>query len=296
MCISKFEVFLKDERRFSLHTVAAYKTDLNQFYDFIKIPLVKKFLCKITNTHVRDWIVFLRQKSISSSSINRKISSLKTFFNFCLREGWVSVSPVLVISHLKKKRKLPIVVTELALNKLFSSNNILFKDNFEGYRDKFIVDLFYQTGIRVSELINIKIIDFNCSSAILKVLGKRNKERQIPLTLNIINTYKKYNLLRSNLGNVEYSDYLFITSRGNRVYAKLIYRIVNHYLSLVSNIQKKSPHVLRHAFATHLLNRGADINAIKDLLGHSSLLATQIYTQVSSDKIKKAYKQFHPRG
>lgn len=296
MCVNQFKSFLTKERRFSHYTVRAYLTDLNQFFIFINIPTDIRVLPEVSIDHVRSWVVALQHKSLSPNSTNRKISSLKTFFNFCKREGWVDVNPVLSVQSLREKKRLPVVVTESALVELFSEKNSVFAENFEGFRDKLIIDLFYQTGIRVSELINIKMSDFSCSKGILRVVGKRNKERELPLTNNIIKNYNKYIACKCSIHKESVLDYLFITRKGVKMYHKIVYRIVNHYLSLVSTIQKKSPHVLRHAFATHLLDRGADINAIKELLGHSSLLATQIYTHVSGDKIKKAYKDAHPRG
>ena len=296
MYISQFKNFLTKERRFSHYTVRAYLTDLNQFFNFINMPMNIIVLPEVSIDHVRSWIVALQHKSLSPNSTNRKISSLKTFFNFCKREGWVVINPILPIQSLREEKRLPVVVTESSLAELFSDKNRVFTENFEGFRDQLIIDLFYQTGIRVSELINIKMSDFSYSKATLRVVGKRNKERELPLTNSIIKNYHKY--ISSKCGVHEGEDYvyLFVTKKGLKIYHKMVYRIVNHYLSLVSTIKKKSPHVLRHAFATHLLDRGADINAIKELLGHSSLLATQIYTHVSGDKIKKAYKNAHPRG
>ena len=288
--------FLVNERRFSFNTSQAYLTDLNQFFLFVDFIINQESLRLIELGHVRGWIMELKQANLSSKSINRKVSSLKSFFNFCKRQSFLKTNPVLHIKYLKEKKRLPIVVSELDLSTLFSKNKNIFQENFIGSRDKLIIDLFYQTGIRLSELINIKMLDFNLESKTLRVLGKRNKQRDIPLTDSILKTYNNYIKHKLNQVKIVDGDFLFISVNGRKAYSKMVYRIVNNYLSLVSTIQKKSPHVLRHAFATHLLDKGADINAIKELLGHSSLAATQIYTHISSDKIKKAYTSAHPRG
>ncbi len=288
--------FLVNERGFSPNTSRAYLIDLNQFFASLDFKVDQATLYLIELDHLRGWIIQLKQSHITPKSINRKISSLKTFFNFCKRQSLINSNPLSHIKYLKEKKRLPIVVSELDLRILFSENKKHFHDNFIGSRDKLIIDLFYQTGIRLSELINIKMSDFNCETKSLRVLGKRNKQRDIPLTNNIVDTYNNYIKHKSNHLKIIDHDFLFITSIGGKAYSKMIYRIVNNYLGRVSTIQKKSPHVLRHAFATHLLDKGADINAIKELLGHSSLAATQIYTHISGDKIKKAYTKAHPRG
>ena len=291
MFFEKFKNYLENERNYSFHTVSAYLNDVISFYNFFNFDTNQPSL--ITVNHVRLWIVELNKKKILATTINRKISSLKTYFNFCEREEFISFNPVVKIKSLKDDKKLPVIVSQLSLQKLFESNNV-FKNNFVGLRDRFIIDFLYQTGVRLSELINIKIIDLNIVNKQVIISGKRNKQRLLPLTDSIIFLFEEYNVCRQRLHSN--SSFLFLTIKGKKTYPKMIYRIVNHYLSLVSSVSKTSPHVLRHAFATHLLNNGADLNAIKELLGHSSLLSTQVYTHVSSDKIKNVYKNSHPRG
>ena len=291
MFFEKFKNYLENERNYSFHTVSAYLNDVISFYNFFNFDNNHPSL--ITINHVRLWIVELNRKKILATTINRKISSLKTYFNFCEREEFISFNPVVKIKSLKDEKKLPVIVSQLSLQKLFESNNV-FKNNFVGLRDRFIIDFLYQTGVRLSELINLKISDLNIVNKQVIISGKRNKQRLLPLTDSIIVLFEEYKVFRQELH--PNSSFLFITEKGKKTYPKMIYRIVNHYLSLVSSVSKTSPHVLRHAFATHLLNNGADLNAIKELLGHSSLLSTQVYTHVSSDKIKNVYKNSHPRG
>ena len=220
---------------------------------------------------------------------------MKTFFNFCVRENYINSNPLLKIISLQGPQKLPPLLSESSLENLFDLEGI-FDTNFKGVRDRLILELFYQTGIRLSELINIRLTDVIFTNLELRVIGKRNKQRIVPLTNSLASLLNIYIKKR----DTEFPDnkihFLFVSNNGKKSYAKMVYRIVHYHLSLVSSVQKKSPHVLRHAFATHLLNRGADLNAIKELLGHTSLLSTQVYTHVSSEKIKRAYKQSHPRG
>ena len=293
MLLSKFINYLKNERNYSPHTVKSYHDDLTQFFHILdcKPDLIEN----IDIENIRFWIIDLKKKKFSIKTINRKISSLKTFFNYCIREKYISSNPVLKIRTLREPRRLPVVLSESSLDNLFSINGI-FKSSFEGNRDRLILELFYQTGIRLTELIGIKLTDYNSRKKELKIIGKRNKERIIPLTQSLVDLLNNYIVLRSQTLNNPATSFLFTTNAGKKSYSKMIYRIVNYYLSLVSSVNKRSPHVLRHAFATHLLNRGADLNAIKDLLGHASLSSTQVYTQVSGEKIKKAYKNSHPRG
>jgi len=293
MALSFFINYLKNERNYSIHTVNSYSRDLLQFFQFLGLDFSD--VHKVSIDNVRLWLIKLKEQEISSKTINRKISALKNFFNFCERERYIAKNPLLKIKNLKEKKRLPVVVSESSLKNLFNAHN-LFKNDFNGIRDKLILELFYQTGIRLSELINIRTQDYNSSLKELVVLGKRNKQRVMPLTQMLVVLIDRYIVERSLAHADSNLDFLFLSDRGKKSYPKMIYRVVNHYLSMVSSIQKKSPHILRHAFATHLLNNGADLNAIKDLLGHSSLLSTQVYTQVSSEKIKKTYKKSHPRG
>tara|TARA_Y100001968_G_scaffold316973_1_gene345427 strand:+ start:617 stop:1498 length:882 start_codon:yes stop_codon:yes gene_type:complete len=293
MLIEKFLNYLNNERNYSQHTVDAYHNDLVQF--FYILNLETSLLARVKVKDIRSWIIYLKNKNNSTRTINRKISALKTFFNFCKREQYVSTNPLLKIKTMKEAKRLPVILSESSLENLFSLKG-LFSNSFKGCRDRLILELFYQTGIRLTELIGIKIHDYDNQKKELKILGKRNKERVIPLTNSLLKLLDHYLELRYELLDDKKQSFLFVTSGGQQTYPKMIYRIVNYYLSMVSSSERRSPHVLRHAFATHLLNRGADLNAIKDLLGHSSLLSTQVYTQISSKKIKKAYKKAHPRG
>tara|TARA_B100001250_G_scaffold367384_1_gene349383 strand:- start:155 stop:1036 length:882 start_codon:yes stop_codon:yes gene_type:complete len=293
MLIEKFLNFLKNERHYSQHTIDAYHNDLVQFFYILNLEI--GLLARVKVKDIRSWIICLKKKNNSTRTINRKISALKTFFNFCKREKYVSTNPLLKIKTMKEAKRLPVILSESSLENLFSLKG-LFSNSFKGFRDRLVLELFYQTGIRLTELIGIKIHDYDNQKKELKILGKRNKERVIPLTNSLLKLLDHYLELRYELLDDKKQSFLFVTSGGQQTYPKMIYRIVNYYLSMVSSSERRSPHVLRHAFATHLLNRGADLNAIKDLLGHSSLLSTQVYTQISSKKIKKAYKKAHPRG
>tara|TARA_B100000902_G_C27303019_1_gene913890 strand:- start:230 stop:1111 length:882 start_codon:yes stop_codon:yes gene_type:complete len=293
MLINKFTDYLQNERHYSEYTIRFYSKDVGYFFHFLDLKI--ESVQAVTYQLIRSWIVAQKKNSVSAKSINRKISALKNFFNFCMREKIIDKNPFLKIKSLKEVNSLPTIVAEEDLKKLFNTNDV-FQNNFQGVRDRLILELFYQSGIRLSELINIKIDDCDFKKKELKVLGKRNKERIIPLTDNILSILEQYMLMRKkNTPSLDFC-FLFFSNTGIKSYPKMIYRIVNSYLSLVSSVRKKSPHVLRHAFATHLLNRGADLNAIKELLGHDSLLSTQIYTHVSSEKIKQVYRKSHPRG
>ncbi len=290
--IKKFGHFLINERNYSLLTAKAYLSDVNSFLFFSKKEF-NKDLKYLSSHEVRIWIVSLKKNKNGARTINRKISSLKSFFEFCIREALIKENPMINIRSLKTSILLPNVLSSKSLDKLFDSK-LFFGNDFIGVRDRFILELFYMTGIRLSELINIKVIHFDKYSAQLKVTGKRRKQRILPLTPNIIKLYDSYMKMRNE--QQQKSEYLFYSLKGQKSYEKMIYRIVNKYLKKISSLKKTSPHVLRHAFATHLINNGANLNSIKELLGHSSLLSTQVYTHISSDKIKKVFKETHPRG
>ena len=285
MHTDKFLNYLRNERNFSEKTVTSYYTDLNQFLLF-----VKKRISSVHNTDIREWVVSLKNLQFESVTINRKISSLRSYFKFLKREGLISKDPTQSIKLLSTKKRLPTFFSESVMNDLFSK--VKFSNDFEGTRDKLILELFYQTGIRVSELVDLKLNQFNVLDRTLTVFGKGRKERKIPLLKNIIDCFDDYFEHRKKIK----SNYLFVTIKSKKTYTKLIYRVVNSNLAKVSTLTKRSPHVLRHTFATHLLNRGADINTIKELLGHKSLLSTQVYTHNSLEKLKRIYKNSHPRG
>lgn len=247
----------------------------------------------ISHYEIREWIVYLMENNISARSINRKISTLKSFFKFLHREGHITKNPLLKISSPKNQKKLPSFVEKNKMDLLL--DKIEFANDFEGVRDSLIIEILYLTGIRLSELINIKLTDVDFGEKAIKVLGKRNKERLVPITNELINSINYYIKHRNQLKHIE-NNYLLLTQKGEKVYPKLIYRIVNRYLELVTTIEKKSPHVLRHTFATHMLNNGADLNAIKEILGHANLSATEVYTHNTFEKLKSIYKQAHPRA
>lgn len=298
MNIELFVKYLKYEKRYSIHTIKSYETDLNQFRSFVfehcSCTENDGYSC-ITYQNVRSWIVELSLNNISARSINRKLSSLKSFVKFLQKREFLQDNPMLKIVSPKNKKRLPEFVQEAQMNKL--DNIDVFTGDFSGIRDRFIIELFYNTGMRLSEMINITHSDINSSELYVKVLGKRNKERICPINSYTINIYKDYLERKIECGfGTKNEDWLFVTDKGNKMYPKFVYLKVVRYLSLVTDIDKKSPHVLRHTFATHMLNNGADLNAIKELLGHANLAATQVYTHNSFSKIKDIYKQAHPRA
>ena len=285
----KFINYLSSEKRFSTHTINSYSNDINQFFLFLSDDYqIRSDISEVSFQIIRSWIASLLEKGITPRSVNRKISSLKTYFKFLLREGFIKETPMSKIIAPKSKKRLPVFIEQDHIESLLNDAN--FDDGFIGERDKLIIDFFYVTGVRLSELINIKIIDINFDNNSVKVLGKRNKERLIPLSDRSI---KELGLF---IKQYKLNDYLFTDLKGKRVYTKLVYRIVNKYIGKISSVNKRSPHILRHTFATHMLNNGADINAIKELLGHSNLSATQVYTHNTIERLKTVYKQAHPRA
>ena len=283
----KFLHYLKHEKRYSVHTLLSYSTDLEQFIKFLSSEFQIQSVNKVNFQFVRSWIAKLLNENISARSVNRKITTLKTYFRFLIKEDIINQSPMQKIISPKTSKRLPVFVEQVKMEQLL--NEIDFGEGFLAQRDRLILELFYFTGIRLSELINLKNKDINYSDSTILVLGKRKKERLIPLTSDILSKIKKLN--SSNK-----SKYLFITDKGKQISTKQVYRLVNKYLDMVTTLDKKSPHILRHTFATHLLNNGADINAIKELLGHANLSATQIYTHNTIEKLKTVYKQAHPRA
>lgn len=288
-----FLKYLKFEKRCSEHTIIAYKNDLDQFEEFL-FKMVGDFnILKIDSKIIRQWIVSLMESGDVPKTVVRKVTALKSFYKYLMRQELIESSPAGMVTTPKVPKKLPYFVDENSLHILL--DNGYFGKDFEGVRDKLIISLFYGSGMRLSELKNLKESNILQSECLLKVLGKNNKERFVPYPGSINSLITEYLLVR----NAEFPDgtpALLVTSKGNPVYEKLIYRIVRKYLSLVTTLEKKSPHVLRHTYATHLLDRGADLNAVKELLGHSNLAATQIYTHTSTEKIQRIYKQAHPRA
>ncbi|MCD4737512.1 MAG: tyrosine-type recombinase/integrase [Bacteroidales bacterium] len=295
MLKDKFIQYIRFEKRYSPHTQLAYNTDLDQFYYYINTVYELNDVTEVTSPIVRSWIVFLMEKSIDTRSINRKISVLKSFFKFLLKEGDVDANPMTQIISPKNSKRIPAFVEQEKMDLLL--DDVSFGIDFKGQRDKLILEMFYFTGIRLSELINLREWNIDLVSNNLKVLGKRNKERLIPFGNELREAIIKYKVVRSEIsGGLSNENYFFVTVKGKKVYEKLVYRLVNLYLSKVSSITKKSPHILRHTFATHMLNNGAELNAVKELLGHASLSATQVYTHNTIEKLKSVYNQAHPRA
>jgi integrase/recombinase XerC len=288
-----FVNYLKYEKRNSSHTVTAYKKDLDQFVSFCT-EMVGEFNIKRVDVKlVRSWIVALMEQKYTPRSVSRKISTVKAFYRFLMKNEIVEINPATNIPVPKIRKKLPNFVEENNLHHLLDDG--YFSDDFKGIRDKLIITLLYGTGIRLAELLNLKDRDFNTKGYLIKVMGKRQKERIIPYPRSINQLLQLYIEIRNReMGNSQ--EALLVTDKGKPVYEKLIYRVVNKYLELVTSLEKKSPHVLRHSYATHLLNKGADLNAVKELLGHSNLSATQVYTHTTFEKLHSIYKQAHPRG
>ncbi len=289
----QFFSYLQYEKRYSPNTILSYKKDLSQFSDFIESFHLT--LLEVNHQIIRSWIVALVENGLASGSVSRKISSLRSFYKFLNKENICQNNPVSKIQSPKIAKKLPVFIDETKMVSLLDSPEN-FIDNFSGIRDKLIVELLFGTGIRLSELLGIHLNDFSLTEKTLKVLGKRNKERILPLNTTLVNLIDQYLNYREveNFGNN--CNALIVINNGKAAYPKFIYRVVNKYLGYISKYEKKSPHILRHSFATGLLNNGADINAIKELLGHSNLAATQVYTHNSTERIKLIYKQAHPKA
>ena len=292
--IDCFSDYLQLEKKYSPHTITAYINDVATFQVFLDENFDSEKLENVNYSLIRSWIVAMVDNEISNSSVNRKMQSLKAFYKFLLKTKQIAINPLLKHKALKTPKILQIPFSEKELDNVL--NNLVFPDGFEGIRDKLIIDLFYTTGIRRSELINLKIANISLSSGTIKVLGKRNKERIIPILPIISQNIKNYLLERAHLESITDADYLFLMLKGIKLNDSFVYRLINNYFSTVSEKVKKSPHILRHTFATHLLNNGADLNSVKELLGHSSLASTQIYTHSSLAELKKVYNNAHPRN
>lgn len=290
-----FIQYIRYEKRLSHHTLTAYGNDLEQFGRFLLAECAIEQPERADFRHIRSWIVSLVESGLDKSSVNRKIATLRAFYGFLLRRKIIDLDPTLKIQALKASKKLPQYVEEKPMEMLL--NDTEFPDTFEGTRDKLVLELLYGTGIRLSELIGLKVADVNLFDKTITVLGKRNKHRIIPLTQPLLALVQQYTALKEQEFDGQADPgALIVSDKGVPAYPVLIQRIVKKHLAVVTTLEKKSPHVLRHSFATHLLNRGADLNAIKDLLGHSSLAATQIYTHTSLEQLKKTYDQAHPKA
>ncbi|MGZ3766483.1 MAG: tyrosine-type recombinase/integrase [Mucilaginibacter sp.] len=295
MFLERFIQYIKFEKRYSPHTVSAYQSDLDQFFKFLNYPeQTISDPAEITYHHIRNWMVHL-MSDMTARSVNRKIATLRKYFKFLLREGVITGNPASKIQSPKTIKHLPVVVEDAKLSAMLNDGTV-FSDDFEGVRDKLIIETLFGTGIRLAELVTLKEQDVNIYEGTIKVLGKRNKERIVPINHELKLLLQKYIDLKKSQNFHNNSVTLLVTNKGIEVYPKFIYLIVQKYLSYISTQNKKSPHVLRHTFATSLLNRGADLNAIKELLGHANLSATQVYTHNSVERLKSIYKQAHPKA
>jgi len=293
MSVPKFLQYLQYEKNYSFNTIESYRSDLEEFREFYFSETAEEEISDAQKIHLRSYLMNLSQSSLSERSINRKITSLKSYYKYLLKIGEIEISPASGIKTIKHYNPPQIPFSEEELETLFAGEE-LFPAGFIGSRDRLMMELFYQTGIRRSELIDLKAGDVDFYEKQLKVTGKRNKERIVPLSESLLEQIGKYMEIRE----AEFpgsAPNLFLTKKGKPFYDKLVYNLVNSYLGQVSTKKKKSPHVLRHSFATHLLNRGAELNAVKELLGHSSLSATQVYTHGSIGQLKKVFNQAHPR-
>lgn len=292
--IESFLKYLEYEKRYSRHTLISYRQDLAQFSDFLKETGFDPEGQTVSYSEIRGWIVSLIESGIDPRSANRKISSLKSYFKFLLKKGAIQTNPASRLRMLKTKKQLPRFLKEHEMQALFEQG--LFDEDFDGWRDRIVIELLYGTGIRLSELIALKENDINFFDQNIKVLGKRNKQRLIPFTRSLGKALENYISKKKERFPGNAIEYLIVTNKEEQCYPMMIYRIVKKFLDQVATIDKRSPHVLRHTFATHLLNKGADLNAVKELLGHSNLSATQVYTHNSLEKIKKVYDQAHPKA
>ena len=291
--LDEYIEYLKYEKRYSNHTTVAYLKDLQQFIVYYKSYAEEESWFAVNNKDIRSWIAGIIEEGNTPKTANRKLSCLKSFYQYLNKKGLFNSNPAKLIVSPKSKKSIPQFIEEKQIN--FLIDKVDFGEGFDGVRNHLIISLFYYTGIRLSELINLKIVDVDLDQTKIKVLGKRNKERIIPLNKEVIYSIKQYLKERLIQLNGDDCEFLFITTKNKKLYPKLVYNIVNQAIGLVSTINQKSPHVLRHTFATHMLNNGADLNAIKELLGHANLAATQIYTHNSFEKLKKTYQKSHPR-
>ncbi len=293
MHLPQFIDYLQYEKKYSLHTINAYQKDISDFAVFAEENFEETNLVEISYSIIRSWIVKLVDEEVSNRSINRKISSLKTFYKFLLKTKQVEVSPLAKHKSLKVSKKVQVPFSAKEVETVITNFSA---EGFSDVRDQLIIELLYSTGMRRAELINLKLESIQIESSQIKVLGKRNKERMIPLLPSVKKTFIAYLKEREQLEINSESDYLLLTNKGKKLYDTLVYRIVNGYFSRVSTKTKNSPHIIRHSFATHLLNEGADLNSVKELLGHSSLASTQVYTHNSIKELSKVYLKSHPRN
>ncbi len=292
--VNSFLDFLKIEKRYSPHTVLAYGKDIEQFLSFLKTTYDESNAIHANHLMIRAWVLDRMENGLEAKSVNRKLATLRTYYKFLMRNHGLEINPMLKVRAPKIRKKLPVFVEESSMEKLL--DHLEFPQDFTGMRDRMVLELLYGTGIRLSELIALKDSHINWHEGLVKVRGKGNKERIIPIPQGVFVTAKKYFDDKTKAGLCNNDSNFIVTDKGEGVYPVFIYRLVKNYLNHVSTIEKKSPHVLRHTFATHLLNKGADLNAIKDLLGHASLAATQVYTHNSIKQLKKIFDQAHPKS
>ena len=290
--LNAFLAYLQFEKRYSMHTITAYSNDLIQFFDFIATQYDGMDYTAITGTMVRSWLASMKEEELTGKTLNRKISSLKSFYKYQIQQGHLVKSPMETVISPKISKRLPSFIAENDMEQLFL--NLSFAEGWKGYTEKMVIQLFYATGMRLSELIGCKENQLDLSKRIIKVLGKGNKERMLPISPALALALKQYiaEKPKEAIGNPS----LFVTEKGKTLQPKAVYTFVKFYLSQVTTLQKKSPHVLRHSFATHLMNNGADLNAVKELLGHSSLAATQVYTHNTIEKLKEVFAKAHPKA
>lgn len=293
--VSQFLQYLKIEKRYSPHTILAYSNDLEQFCNFEPIGGVQQNLITANSKTIRNWVVSLMESGLTNRSVHRKITSLKTFYRFLLKKGLIQVNPGTRIIIPGLEKRLPEFVSQKSINTYLDSTKGI-DESYPFFRDMMILELLYDTGIRLSELIGLMEADVDYVNLSIKVTGKRNKQRNIPISLELSKALRKFTQAKNEFFEGMNTLSLFVNDKGTKLYPMFVYRLVKYHLAAVTTADKKSPHVLRHSFATHMLNNGADINSIKEILGHSNLAATQIYTHTTFEKLKEIYKQAHPRA
>ncbi len=290
--LNAFLAYLQFEKRYSIHTITAYSNDLIQFFDFIETQYEGIAINQISGTMVRSWLAGMKEEEMTGKTLNRKISSLKSFFKYQIQQGQLVKSPMETVISPKVNKRLPVFVAENDMEQLFT--NLNFAEGWKGFTEKMVIQLFYATGMRLSELINCKENQLDISKRIIKVLGKGNKERMIPISPELSKELSEY--INQKPAEAAGNPHLFVNEKGKALQPRAVYSFVKFYLSQVTTLQKKSPHVLRHSFATHLMNNGADLNAVKELLGHASLAATQVYTHNTIEKLKEVFSKAHPKA
>lgn len=292
--LQPFFDYLKFEKRYSPHTLKSYHTDLLAFFDYVVVQYGQTPVEQVSHIYIRSWLASLKDGGLKAKSINRKISSLKSFFKYEVKIGAIKQTPMAKVTSPKQEKRLPYFVPDKDMTALFEE--IHFPANWKGQTDKLLLQLFYQTGMRLSEAIGLKETAVNFSVATLKVLGKGGKERMIPVQPLLAKALQDYTEKKRSAFTEGVAENLLVSDKGKPLQPRSVYRTVNGYLNQITTIQKRSPHVLRHTFATHLMNNGADLNAVKELLGHSSLAATQVYTHNTIEKLKSVYKNAHPKA